>query len=792
MFLIWDSLAAWNEKKEKFEIVKIDWIELIWISPIDWLKDTFSINTDWKIIKFSISRNDPKKPEWIFINWKFVFAQNQGDWNITINGNLNLNLNKKITIDWIEFFEVKYQFSNEIYFTDWINVFKFLLNEKNEIQFFNYKWKDYPIINDRNKKCSWKMNELFYIDKENLWFKICYCWDWKPELIYILKNKSKEKNPNSENPDYVKINFSPEQEKLEIVFINPVNWIVCLRNKDNDNISKYWFYSVDKDWNLSLVFVNWWRISIKDEVVKVKEDEIFWRDYTLIRRNDSMSIFEPIILGNKKYLVAEWKSYKDVIYLTIDDENKIIPEELQINPDTFKPNKSFIFNWETFYFNNDWKVKIWNSYYQLIDRNHKKTSSPKDAICKIWNASVLLLKKWRGIWSDFWIFGLYSWVENNKEWLLQVNCISKNSLNDEAIRSAYINIITLDGKEYLCRNNYWDLSIYGIYELQDNSIYLRFINKVKTKKLPIWEEFMCDWKIINVKEILSDKYFKDTDDKIFFRPNKDKELFSVNLPEEVLFWDENLSFEDNHWIKHDLLTEDWKLVLLDNHKDCYILKNNLKCSISWKDIDLINVWDYKNNRVLSFEKLSNGHRIFNVWWYDISNAEHSKFLIYSKNSEPKILSSRENDLKVVKIWFQDDSNVWWYDISNVEHSKFLIYSKNSDKPKILSSRENDLKVVKIWFQDDSNYWIMCENENDTWWIKISPFKEWADIICAVYKIGSEFIAIDPVEYWYDISFKSWKISQELLDFLYDKLKPKWIVSKVIWNISGNLKTLLSS
>lgn len=789
MCLIWDRLVNWNEDTKKFETVRAWWIEFIWVSEVK--KWVYAMKLGGKIVSFSASKYNPKEPACVIINNNFFLVEYSEVWK-EIRINLNdwnyiIDLTKNVTIWWYLF----YKFKNFDSYTDWKNVYKFLVDETWNIKTVDYRDKKCPILDDKDGL--WRSK--FFQNENNSWVKICVFENWKVEEIYLIKNQlesSEQKDDLVEN-EFAKDNENKsdpedksEKEKIEeqiikkpeyirldipnnlcLVNIEVVHWIVCLAS-DISNTSRYQFFRINPDGTLTKVFTDNYKIEISDsEVILTNRMTNFNcssrntdNKYKLVRRPGTLSIFEPILMNGKECLVAEWKKKWEVIYISIDKEYSIKEEEVEVDQKTFLPANKFEIEWEIFYQNKDGKINVLNNFYNLWNSHGKIASDPNDAIIEVWVFKILILKNDQE--ELFWY--VLGSKEKNKI-LIEIEYWIQKS-NDVFWRYRGVIKTNVWWQDKVCRYDYQIMNALWVLNISENwDSDLAYVNKKDEKWEFEWEEFMCEWKAVQVAEILSDEYVKDSEGNTYFRKDLWKDLVKIDLFDgKIGFWGRypycTAHYNNDYW--YSLLIKEDKLIpISDEFKDFYLLADNKnECRLNGKKLNLVNAWDSKNNRVVSFKKVWKKLEILKIWEYEVCNEGFWSFIFYSKNSEPFIFNDSIY-LNTVKI------------VSNSENKDGIILDK-----------QFGLK--------------------DKRWSIILDVETWEEFVCAVYIINGEKYCVDLRKAWFKISYgNNWEFlfngiskdeyDKSLIDEIYFAYKPKDIAKTtkdVEQKVSASINTLI--
>ena len=759
MSLIWDRLFYWNEELEMFKVVNKEWIDLRInkISSHAWGK-IFGIDEKNGIIYFSPSRQNPKEPATLDINWNVLLLQHESHFWYALIGKerAKINLKKSHEISGRLFYEVDNNGMDEKYFTDWEKIFSFKIDEKWKILCHEYQGKKYPLMNISEKHSITR--QFSPCKDENSYLKVYYYWNWKPEILFFVKNEQEKtkkdalKNVSDTNPEvsYLKLSFTPEQEKLALIFTDQTNWIVCLWGDWWNNTSRYQFYRINKDWSLSFVFINRYNIDISWNEVVIKDK---WNrnngEYRLIRRPNTTSIFEPIIINEIEYLIAKWKKPWELVYITIEEKSGIYEEMFEIDPKTFLPTRSFIFDNETLYYTSKWEIKIGNNTYILSDSKGNTVKSPEQAVYKVWEKQLLILKWLHTFGGDNQIFAYFAWFKiKDEDELTEINHLKKNS--NHSFSSALvveIKKIEVSWKEYICRYDFKVNHALWILEFEDKALF-RYVNRKVNKWKLVWEEFECDWKKVIITNVISSEYLEgENSNTVYFRENNGKNLVALNFPDKVLFGSGPYCQVNDR--DYALMMKKWKLVSIsDEFKDFYKLDDDPfgDIKVNWKKIRLIHVWDSKANSIVAFEKTKNIP--FTFWWSSISKVFNGLYIM------------NQNGWKYLKL--------------------------NSD----------NINLVKIL--NNGNHWTILEKvewQKDLRWRKIFDMGTFSEEYHAIYEIGSETIAVNLKLFTISIS-SSWQIilngiayDKNIIDSIYEEFRPKGSINEVIWHISKKVEWL---
>lgn len=775
MFLAWNKLMIWNERQIRFEILRSWWIEF---SNVSGMSNGDYFVTIWKEeVRFSPSQENKREPAWKIINGKFML--------ITYSNWISDRLNEVVSIDswvylldpqtlftigWIQYYEVYDIRRNYPYieksqkdkykklYTDGKKCYDFLTDENWCVQIYKYRWVECPIINNKN---DWWINgyDKLY-DKENKLVSVLFNTNWEQEVIYLIQKETKEKEDKQKRIEYTKLVFSPEQAKMPILFIDIDNWVIWLWSDWRDNTSRYQFYRINNNWTLSLAYSNNYEYLFRDWIVKINWD---WVQYEVIRRPWTSSVFTPVIINWKEYIYVRNLNIPWVIpiYMSISFEwvrtNKTkIEEDYDIDEETFLPKQSFQFWHETIYLTKKWQVKIWDDCYDLVNEKWEIVKNPKDAEFKIRDSKFLLLSysvKLRS--SEESVIGYIPWsISKWKPELLNLSCLEMSSSN--CIRK-YGNVTrcqlwSSDSVDLICRSIYpkWNI-IWAYIEMNwDWQLREEFFSRVDTPwewDSLVWEPFICEDCMVSVVEVISKKYLKDENWKLYYRPNLDRNLVKVSLPSGIkllsgrdVFDSYEIKFCTNSWIQ--LLEQDWNIVkaLHEWYDDYYKLKDWAKeCRINWAKHSLIQAWDTRNNRLVSFIKIDWKYELFKVWDYLVYVDENDKtFRLYAKNR-----THVEVEIKSSTKWLPN------------------------------------LSLVNIGGQENQIWTIENTTENKKWWT-IYDYKNREFSVCALYKSWKNIKAIRLEDHWYKASLDhSWILSiwwvvydTDFLDKLYEQLRPK--------------------
>lgn len=744
MSAYWDKLVYWDKEKEIFIYVKFNDKILRWVSRES---NVFSINKEggnewekgWTIEYFTPSREDPKKPASVEINGVHMLAceeENNESWKKVIETKISINWQElKINLD--EYYEVNwYKFYRtttilwKTRYTDWKELFNFG-DKKNYVATYNYKWVNYPII---------KGNVDKFINKEDdTALSIAYVQDWKVEVIYLIENIKLQKKSgwepweNEKITTNIKLIFNEEQENLVISNIYPRYWIVCLAPNDL-NKSKYRFYRINQDWTLILMFINKSNIEI-DNYVIIKNDK---KRYKLILRPNTTSIFDTIIINWEECLLAEWENEWEVKYIRIIDHNKIEELDLDINPKTSKPKNSFEFEWETLYYNNNWKIKICGIDCLLSDKFWKMTNEPKKAIFQTWNIPILLVLIPNKSPHIYW----YSPILNNKSELKNLD----HNINVEGVfkRAGKREVIlfTFDWKKYICKSDDDITKTLWIYEVKDDRLSLRYIQKIDNEEKPElkWEEFTCMSEIIIIDEIISSEYLRWKDGNIYYRKKLWKNLEKVYLPEWVRF-NKYPSVGTSNDKSYRLYINGWKLVSIS--EELYYLylldESNIAIILNWEKKLVTNFWDSRSNRIVTYEKVWDNYIPLKLW-----NLE-SKF--------------------------------------RIENGSIIIYGVNSREIQIDTNPNNEINIVHFWNKENEEFGILLQMEKwqtDNRFRRILNTSDWLRKICSMYEVNWNIVVVDLSKKWHKVRLTlEWQIIideidywEEIIDQIYEDNRPE--------------------
>lgn len=765
MFLIWGKLMVWDEFLFRFVLVRKEWI--VFTRVEEWGENTYAMRIWNDTTYFSASKENPNEPAWVTINWKFLLIRQGELFNYVHIGHKEYKINLDVSFEarWT-FYQVEGEGKNLLY-TDWENCYDFVTDKDGKVKLFHYWEWDYPILRDEDNQGSYWRQKLAADNGKN-WVKVLFIHNQKPEEVYLVKNRSKNKKAADKklagkaiDSNYIRLQFTPEQQKKARIFVDTINWIVCIWDDGSSNTSQFWFYRINQDGTLTFVFKNNYNIKIDGKIVKIKccSNSDSCR-YTLVRKPWTTSIFEPININGSAYLVAEWKSHWELIYISLDSYHRISVENIKINPSTFLPANSFNFGNEIIYFYTDWTIKIRNKFYSPVNQNGGllKPQNISEAVYTIWGKQILLLRSASTHRDEILAYPQWVLMVNNEE-LPEISHCTQLSRNGFRRDGNTIKTISIDGTEYICSLDYPEINVLWIYEIFEDWLFFRYINKKGEKWILEWEEFTCNDEKVDIVEIVSEEYLKSNDGRMYYRPWKSRILTLIdNLPRWV-------SFSDNQYIctinceKSSLLMEKWKLVAIsDKYADYYKLVDyKWECIFNWKKLNLVHAWDQRRNILVSFIKDWENYELFRIWKYTICAAD----------------------------W--DSYTVWWTDIQRCV---------------ITNSIGEELNTARIWSISSRFYWIISRHnfkDEDPKWAEVMELEEGKYSIWAIYEINWEMVAINPKDTWYKIKLTdSWEITigwiacnKEQLKGMYEELRPKTepqvdkltkTVSDQVWDI----------
>lgn len=803
MLLVWDKLMIWNEHQLRFEILIMGWIVFEWVKAIH--NGNYQIRTWGEVIEFSPMLENRREPAWKIINWRFLLAtyercQNEKMAEIVLIDSRRCLLNPKslFAIWWVQYYEV-YDLRENRYvskwklvdgykklFTDGQKCYDFLTNEHWTVQKCQYNKLECPILDDKKARSHYGYDK--YYDKSNKLTAVLLNEDWIQKVVYLIKKEeeinSEEKTPKAKMV-YIRLKFTPEQEKMPIIFIDADNWIVCLWTDWSSNTSRYAFYRINYDGTLIFSYKNNYNFQMSCSQIRlhgITHGKNIRYDYTLVRRPNTTSIFEPILINGKSYVVAGWENPWEYVYLSTPGISKLlwnwdemdICSDYETNPKTFLPNNSFQFWIETFYLTKNWEIRIWDKLYSLVNEKWEIEKDYKKAEFKKWDSSFLLLRNITDYESKDEIFWYIPWSISKWEpkFLSLSNLEMSNPENIENYNSIKMaQLGDLSWTDLICRSIYPEWNILWMYILVswDWTLKELFLNQVESswewEKL-IWEEFMYGSAMIDISEIISEKYLKDRNGNLYYRPNLDKHLVKITLPEginiETKYDDDNVRttwFFTKSWTP--LLAQDWLLMkaMSEWYDDYYRLKDwKQECKMNWKKYSLIQAWDNKNKRLVSFIKKWEHYELFKIWYYTVYvDVEDKRFnLCIGTNSRPgMVIESNPNGLPNLEI----------VEIRGVIREIGTIEKTTKDKK---------------------------------WWM-VYGHMDREFIACALYKSGKDIIAIKLEDNWYKAKIDhSWILSigwiiynEAFLNNLYEALRPKTepqvdkltkTVSDQVWDI----------
>lgn len=770
MCLVWKSLMFWDEEQEMFRLVKKHGREFRGVTRDNRRPYNFNIvdETRWRqeyITEFSVSKENPKEPAFIDINGEsLLIAYLNEDWRDTRNSVkineecINIYLDVFFDFTWHRFFMVEnHNHTKNPRYTDWKRFYKFQVNKKWEVQFFDYAGKKYPIIDTVDGW--WK--SIFSEEGDSFnWVKHLVLENWGPKEVIQIKNKKQEgkkewaeyESEILQESNYTRIIFTPEQSELNVIQVYPEHGIVCLA-KDVTNTSRYEFYRVNPDGTLTFVFSDNYKIHIFNRQVRIS-GSMQWNTYNLIRRPNTTSIFEPMVINNSEYIVAKWNMSWEVLYISIENGSIKNIDKREIDPRSFLPAHSFIFGDETLYYNSDGRIKIWDTHYSLVNSQGKLVTSPEQAIFSVWDKKILLI-----IQSDLDSIAGYipGTKEENSPCLIAH--IIKISEGVYRIQKREVIKATVEDQECICRYDYGTMNTLWIVETTKEGFSpLRYVNKKDVEWKLQWEEFTCNWEKVVVTKILSPEYLvgyiSGRNEIVYYRAWMDKNITPLDLPKGVKFSNGpycKVSFGRNWDPDFNLLTKQWKLVpISDEYKDFYLLEDSTwTCRLNGKKIHLTHTWDQKENRIISFTKKWKTHKPFMVWWRPVWNDEQGTFVFYWPESEnPKILYFSDNNLKV------------------------------SEKAYIIMDEEDEQK--------------------DTRWRKVYNVSDGIWYTWPVYEVDGKPVPVllhwhEIVIVWWEVTIDGIKYNEKLLDELYERLRPKSTikdVKDVLWDVPGKVIKVL--
>lgn len=754
MFVINWKLCSFDDKESTIQLVDI-WVNYMNANLNNWNYEITLVGWDFAKINFNAWIENPKTPETLVINGTCLFLKyrEKSWWNnnweyiftTTINSIYNeISLDKFVEIEWIRFhlFWGKENPNFPSKYTDWKGVYEFETDKDWNVKFIEFEWKQLPYKTLTNY--TWINNNDFYsIEVLNI------NWNVKEYLPVISQWNSGE---------YERLVLNEEQNKLNIIWIFNNHWIVCLA-EDSSNTSRFQFYRVTSDNTLTYVFHNNYSIILWKNRVSIKvssEDENKTDFYELIRNPDSNSILEPhLINGIECYIVktSNWNKY----VMVNDNCNWFVftNKNIEIDPKTNLPiqKNSFSFNNIDIYLDKKWVIELLWKKFHLTNIKWENVTKPKKAIINVWWKKVLLLKE-LGENGYNNIFCYVEWIKNdlgNQE----VYFYKKISDNSWILLWEWDNVrfITVWEEKYILRYEYENFNTLWIIEILDKWLSLRNINrKLGTNWEYIWEEFECEWQTIKIKDVLSEKILQWFDWKYYYRTNSSKNIKFLELPINVIIWNNIHCNPKNYknivWLKLldwelSKIEIDWKLLYITE----FIWDEYL---INWEKAFISTFFNPSTNKLESYKKVWDKYERISVWWSS-------------------------------DVVFCDDVNVYI--------------------PSISPNKRQYITITKKWLID-------AEILNDTWtctlleqWKTYNNFQMWLNAITwefsmyAVKWIWNKFYAISCIKEWYNMKNLEWwkmsvnwiEYSKQMLDFLYEELT-KGVekihmdkIIKAVWN-----------
>ncbi len=721
--IIWGRIVAFDEEKKVFYEIEL---------PFDYKNAVFCFNEyivfspNWEKFGFTASRENPKEPNILDLNGTKLLLS---DKNETLDKKGNkfytiiywmkkshkdmIYLDDFFEIEWVRFY--RFWINDKKTFTDWKDVYKLECDTEWKVKLVNFEWKESPYKISDSYNPYWLRNYTKILN--NSW--------WKRELIPAIKKTIIEENDWKEEAKeiYERLKLDDEQKKLNIVWISDEHWVVCLAS-DVTNRSRFRFYRINPDNTLTYVFSDNSEIHFDEEKKIVKVIVGFWYDkyFEIIRKPNSSSILDPILIDWKEYYLVKTKDWK-TSYVKLNSEKNWFEFslwEFEVDSKDLLPvqSQSFEFNSKTIYLKENWIVVIWEEKYQLCDVNWENTDKPENSITLVGNIKVLLLKNTNNSSGNNWnIYWYVEWDDTSKiiDDDIRFNEIDRINYCISHCHS-WIKKINIWWKECICLCYYKEQNAISIVEDKEWKINRRYLCwKVsewndKNNIIIEWEEYDYNWKPVCVIDLLWKEYVKWEDWNVYYNKWQWKELKMVTFPDNIEVWNVIYCEPKNYYNLVDLKTSKWKAVKLKWQENLYYTDKEThkqKITINWVNYAIYTFFNASANRLEQFKKVWEEYQPFGLWWTkNVLLIDNYLYIWLPHEKEPRqiniynwiIQATTKYNEKV--IFSNDDNNAKFrYGINWVSWD-YMVYA-----------------VKKVW----NNYFAVSCKEK---WFKVSIDNNW--------------------------------------------------------------------
>ncbi|MFA5917905.1 MAG: hypothetical protein WC850_06765 [Candidatus Gracilibacteria bacterium] len=629
MSVIGDRIVAFDDEKKVFYEIVI---------PFDYINGSFGIGeytvsatSNREIFGFTASRENPKEPNILDLNGTKLLLSDKnqtldekGNKFYTIIPGVKKSQKNMIYLD--DFFEIEgvefYRFgiNDKKTFTDGKDVYKLECDTEGKVKLVNFEGKEYPYKISDSYNSYGLRNYTEVLDNSG----------GKRELIPAIKKTIVEVNEGKEESKeiYERLKLDDEQKNLNIVGISDEHGIVCLAS-DITNTSKFRFYRINPDNTLTYVFSNNYEIHFDKEKKSVEVKESFGDKgnlegfYELVRKPNSSSILDPILIDGKEYYLVKTENGKTRYIKVNSNKNgfEFSIGEFEVDYKDLLPlqSQSFEFNSKTIYLIENGIVVIGEKKYQLCDTNGENTDNPENSITLVGNIRVLLLK----IFNDS-LGNIYGYAEGDE--ISEINNDDIRFSETDSINShmyhchSGIKKINIGGKECICLCYYREQNAISIAEDKEGKINGRYLyGKVsegsEENKIIEGEEYECNGKPVCVTELLRDKYVKGEDGNIYYIKGQGKELKMLTLPDNTEIGNPIYCQPKNYYNPVYLKTSKGEAVKLKGQENLYYTHKEThkqKITINGVNYAIYTFFNTSANRLEQFKKVGEEYQPFGL------------------------------------------------------------------------------------------------------------------------------------------------------------------------------------